>query len=206
MDGEWNFLSHQLGMLYTHTASQKMDPSGAIHLLTPFDSVFHATARCINEQMMDLLCENSAQSAYIRDVYMNTSSASLAFVYFLKGPLYSLFEIIRFMRRHLDPYYSKDKIDDISTNTMNISMSQAAQQARDEKYREQNREISRIALRQSFLASYGMIIDTGMHPHNLPRETTYIIDAQNKNQQKYNRIQTQFKSLGNNSIENFIQN
>jgi len=46
MDGEWNFLSHQFGMWYSYTASQKMDPSGAKYLLSPFGSVFHAIARC----------------------------------------------------------------------------------------------------------------------------------------------------------------
>jgi len=157
MDGEWNFLNHQFGTLYAHTASHKMNSSGAIHLLSPFDSVFHATVRCINEQLIHFFCANSVESAYIGDVYMNTSSALLALVYFLKGPMHSALEIIRFLRSHLDLYYSKNQIKNILDNTIDSAESDAARQTLKEKYQSRKLQMKNIQTRQNFLAMYGMI-------------------------------------------------
>jgi len=94
MDGEWNFLGHQIGMLYNHIGSENKRPIAATYLLSPFDSVFHTLSRCVNEQFIHFFCSNNPHSQYMAEIYMNISSVTLAFGFCLTGPSSSLLQIM----------------------------------------------------------------------------------------------------------------
>jgi hypothetical protein len=194
MDGEWNYLNHQFGNLYAHTASHKMNSSGAVHLLSPFDSAFQETVRCINQQLIHFFCANSVDSAYISDIFTNTSSALLALVYFLKGPMHSALEIIRFIRSHFDMYYSKDQIKKILDNTVNIAEFDAAQQVLNDKCKSRKLKMENIQTQNSFFTMYGMIPVDGVYPI-IPLETTYLIDTSFKKQMEFKNVSDKLKKM-----------
>ena len=177
MDGEWNFMAHQIGMLYSHVGSENKRPIAATYLLTPFDSVFHAVARCVNEQFVHFFCSNSAHSQYISEIYLNISSATLAFGYFLRGPLSSLLEIIRFL---ISLVHKKDSDKKVPK--------QAIEQTNCPKYLE-----STIQMQRDFYTRSGMIIN-GIHPKFTPHPTLMINSSQ-ESQLAYNNLRKKTNSL-----------
>ena len=182
MDGEWNFMSHQIGMLYSHIGSEKKRPIAATHLLTPFDSVFHTVSRCVNEQIVHFFCSNSVQSEYITEIYMNISSATLASVYFLAGPSSSLLAIIRFLRSHVDIYYSKGKINNIQNTLNKVSNANLHEKEITQKTIEKNLEIERMKTQRRFYQKSGMIWDKGIHPEfiEFPVRIMFCTEENNK--------------------------
>jgi len=177
IDGEWNFMAHQIGMLYSHVGSENKRPIAATYLLTPFDSVFHAVARCVNEQFVHFFCSNSTHSQYISEIYLNISSATLAFGYFLRGPLSSLLEIIRFL---ISLVHKKDSDKKVPK--------QAIEQTNCQKYLE-----SKIQMQRDFYTRSGMIIN-GIHPKFTPHPTLMINSSQ-ESQLAYNNLRKKTNSL-----------
>ena len=193
-DGEWNFMAHQIGMLYSHIGSENKRPIEATYLLTPFDSVFHAVARCVNEQFVNFFCSNNAHSQYISEIYLNISSTTLAFGYFLRGPLSSLLEIIRFLISRMHMYYSNDKMDEISTTLKDhldeFKLAQAITRTKDEKYL----ALSNIQMQQEFYQRYGRITSNEIHPEFTPHPTL-MINSSAESQLEYDRLHKKFNSL-----------
>jgi len=187
MDGEWNFLGHQIGMLYSHIGSENKRPIAATYLLSPFDSVFHTVSRCVNEQFVHFFCSTSAHPEYMAEIYINISSVTLAFGYFLTGPSSSLLQIIRFLRTHFDMYYSKDKINRLTKTVKESSDEILHQQEILQKRHEYYLIKNGIQARRDFFQISGMIIDKGLNPDFTPKQTL-IIDSTPEKQEEFNRI------------------
>ena len=182
MDGEWNFMAHQFGMLYNHIGSENKRPIAATYLLSPFDSVFHTVSRCVNEQFIHFFCSNSANSEYISEIYMNISSATLASVYFLAGPSSSLLQIIRFLRSKLDIYYTEGKIDNIQNtiqhnNDVNVYKAEITQNRDNVRH-----AIMKMETNLEYYKKSGHICNNGIHPKFIPSKIL-LMDSSEKNDQ-----------------------
>jgi len=195
MDGEWNFPTHQIGIMYSHVGSETMRPIAATHLLSPFESVFHTVSRCVNEQFVRFFCSNSAHSEYIAEVYINMSAASLAFGYFLIGPSSSLLQIIRFLRNHADLYYSKGKVDKNLKHAKDGSDENSHDKAIELMRHQRSIRIQSIQIRLNFLEISGMLQNNGIHPEIFILDPTYIIDSTPQNQFEYQRVVDIMKKL-----------